>query len=73
MRGNGRTTWKVRPMPMRQISFGLMPMTTLALEHDLARVRRGEAVQQVEERSLAGAVRADDAEHLASATSKLTS
>jgi hypothetical protein len=45
----------------------------LAVERDLARVRLVEARDQVEERRLAGAVRADQADDLALATSSVTS
>ena len=38
-----------------------------ALERDRARVGRDEAVQEIEQRRFAGAVRADDAEDLAAA------
>ena len=56
--------WKVRPMPASQSSCGLRPDMLAAVEQNLARARPQEAVQQVEQRGLAGAVGADDAEDL---------
>jgi hypothetical protein len=47
----GRTIWKVRPMPSRAIRCGGSAWIG--------------AAQQIEERGLAGAVRADHAENLA--------
>ena len=71
--GNGRTIWKVRPMPRRQTSSGGSPSMRSPGKCDAPGVRREHAGDQVEQRGLAGAVRADHGEDLAPATSKLTS
>ena len=60
--GNGRTIWNVRAMPRRQIASAGRPWTGFAGEHDRARIRRHCAGDHVEQRRLAGAVRADDGE-----------
>ena len=64
-RGKLRTTWNVRPTPMRHTWCTLRPSIGCAGERRAAFVRRQHAVQHVEQRGLAGAVRADDAEDLA--------
>ena len=58
--GNGRTIWNVRAMPRRQIASADNPCTALAGKHDRAAVRLQRAGDHVEQRGLAGAVRADD-------------
>ena len=60
MRGKSRMFWKVRAMPRAATSCGGLPVDGLAPEGDGAGVGREEARDQVEERGLAGAVRADD-------------
>ena len=67
MLGKTRRFWKVRPMPRAGDAVGLLAVDAAALETDLARARRGEAADQVEQRGLAGAVRADQADQLAAA------
>src|SRR3954454_974037 len=80
--GKRRVPWKVRAMPSRAICGGrrrwigraprvISPAVGggdgAAAEADLAGVGAGEAGDQVEERALAGAVRADHAQDLAGA------
>ena len=70
--GNGRTIWKVRPMPRRQIASGASPSIRSPANAIAPVVGREHAGDHVEQRGLAGAVRTDDGEDLAGATSKLT-
>ena len=74
MRANGRMIWKVRPTPASQSSCGLRPTMSRPSSSTSPRIRPQESVQQVEQRGLARAVRADDAEDLVPrSTVKLTS
>ena len=57
--------WKVRPMPIFTRPAAGTRLMFCAVQQDLARGRREEAGDQVEERRLAGAVRADDRAQLA--------
>ena len=59
-------------MPFREISSGGRPVMSSPLNSDAARGRAQHAGQAVEERALAGAVRADDGADLAALNSKLT-
>ena len=52
--------WNERPMPRLTSRHGAVPGDVLALEHHSTGVRLHQAGDQVEERRLAGAVRADD-------------
>ena len=63
--GNGRTIWKVRPMPRRQTASGVSPSMRSPPKRDRAVVRREHAGDHVEQRGLAGAVRPDHREDLA--------
>ena len=63
--GNGRTIWKVRPMPRRQMPSGGRPLDALAGERDGAAIGRKHPGDHVEQRGLAGAVRADHGEDAA--------
>ena len=63
--GNGRTNWKVRPMPRRQMRSGAKPIDPLARERDRALIGRQLAGDHVEQGGLAGAVGTDDGEQLA--------
>ena len=65
IRGNGCTIWKVRARPRRAASNGRWPVTSSPLNRTLPAVRREHAGDQVDERRLAGAVRADQADDLA--------
>ena len=58
-------TWKVRPRPRRQRSGGRQPADLLAPHVDLSGVVGEIAGDQVEERGLPGAVRADDRAQIA--------
>ena len=62
---NRRTSWKVRTRPARAISADVQRRDLLAAEHDGAGRRPLEAGEHVDERRLAGAVRADQPEDLA--------
>ena len=62
---NSATFWKVRAMPPARRLVGRMRGARLALEGDAALLRLIEAVDDVEHRGLAGAVRADDGADLA--------
>ncbi|MGY4486384.1 hypothetical protein ACVWWR_005575 [Bradyrhizobium sp. LM3.2] len=57
-------TWKVRPTPASQIVCGRWPDMVAAVDQNLALVRLQEAVEEIEQRGLAGTVGADDAEDL---------
>ena len=57
--------WKTRATPSWLISYGRLPVSDLAVEDDGAGVRRDAADADVEQRRLAGAVRADDRVRLA--------
>ena len=57
--------WKLRARPRRLISYGLQAVDALAVEQDLAAGRPEAAADEIEERRLAGAVRADDRDALA--------
>ncbi len=61
MRGKARTTWNVRPMPSRQTACGFRPTRFDPAKPMLARMRLQEAVDDIEQRGLAGTVGADDA------------
>ena len=63
--GTGRGIWNVRPMPRLMIWCGGRPGDLVALEADRPRRRRERPRQHVEDRALARAVRADQAENLA--------
>ena len=60
--GNGRTIWKVRPMPRRQMRVGRQAVDAFAVEADRAGVGRKHAGDHVEQRGLAGAVGTDQRE-----------
>ena len=62
---NSRSVWKVRAIPSCVILCGGSPAMLSPLEQDLARVRPVDAGDEVEDRRLAGAVRADHADDLA--------
>ena len=62
---NSSMFWNVRAMPRPAIRCGGMRGDVLAVEDDPARGRLVDAADQVEDRRLAGAVRADDREDLA--------
>ena len=62
---NGRMIWKVRPTPASQSWCGLRPTMLRPSSRICAGIGPEEAVEQVEDRGLAGAVGADDAEDLA--------
>ena len=64
MRRNGRMIWKVRPTPASQSSCGLRPDMSRPSSRTSPGARPQEAVEQVEQRGLARAVRPDDAEDL---------
>ena len=64
---NGLSFWKVRATPSRLISIRPEPRDGAAVQQDLARIRRLEAREEVEERGLAGAVGADDPDELSRA------
>ena len=57
---NSAMFWNVRATPSAAISLGRLARDVAALEHDAAGVRPVEAGDHVEQRGLAGAVRADD-------------
>ena len=61
MFGNSRMFWKVRATPASVMSCGLPADDAGAVEHDLARRSAVDAGDAVEQRRLAGTVRADDA------------
>ena len=63
---NSARFWNVRPMPMSAMRCGGRSRMVRALEQDVARGRRVEAAQAVEQRGLAGAVRPDQAEQMPS-------
>jgi hypothetical protein len=62
---NSATFWKVRAMPAAAAWCGLILGAAHALVGDAAFLRMVEAVDAVEHRGLAGAVRADDGADLA--------
>ena len=61
MRASAFVIWKVRTMPSRAIAWGGRPKIGAAVEADRAPVAPVEAGDDVEERGLAGAVRARSA------------
>ena len=63
--GKGFSFWNVRATPQAGDAVGAQAGDVVAVEEDAAGVERLEAGDQVEQRGLAGAVRADDAEDLA--------
>ena len=62
---NSRSVWNVRAIPRRVISCGSRPSRLSPAKRMSPRVRRVDAGDEVEERRLAGAVRADHADDLA--------
>ena len=62
---NSRMFWNVRAMPRRTTSWGLRPVSSVAVERDRALGRDVQAGDHVEERGLAGAVRPDEADDAA--------
>ena len=70
--GKTCSSWKVRLTPSRLRSQGRMPVTSLAVDLDLAVGRLQLAEDAVEQGRLAAAVRADDAEDLALAARRRT-
>ena len=63
-RPKSRTLWNVRPSPRTASLWGGTPVDVAAAEEDLARGRPLEAGEDVHQRGLPGAVRADQAEDL---------
>ena len=63
--GNGRTIWKVRAMPRRHTASGVSPSIGAPAKVIDAVVGRERAGDHVEQRGLAGAVRADHGENRA--------
>ena len=61
----GRGIWKVRPTPLAMRASGPAARHVRAVDQDAAGGRLQAAGEQVEQRRLAGAVRADQAEQLA--------
>ena len=57
--------WNVRPMPVADARVRRRPLDAAAAEDDAALARLQEAREQVDERRLARAVRADQPAHLA--------
>ena len=62
---NGRGIWKLRVMPRRHAPVRRQPGDVLALEHHAAAIAGQRARDAVDQRGLAGAVRADQADALA--------
>ena len=63
--GSSRASWKLRPNPSQRAPVGAPVGDVFAVEDDAALVGDEEAGDEVEDRRLAGAVRADEAEHFA--------
>ena len=62
--GNSATFWKVRPMPTSQIRCAGFVRMLSAFDQDVALARLIKPAEAVEERGLAGAVGADQAENI---------
>ena len=64
MAPSGCTIWCVRASPCARDAIGRHAGDVDAAKHDTAGIRREDAVDEIEQRRLAGAVRADEAEDL---------